>query len=110
MHSTSSREKTPSLVVSLCPISSRFFARSRSSFPPFSMHATFVQICTWCLPHGFRWSMHHVQICTNVARSEEHTSELQSPDHLVCRLLLEKKIIKHIEMIIIRANLNYGTS
>src|SRR5258708_31945988 len=28
-----------------------------------------------------KWSM----------RSEEHTSELQSPDHLVCRLLLEKK-------------------
>src|SRR5258708_29954726 len=26
-----------------------------------------------------------------LARSEEHTSELQSPDHLVCRLLLEKK-------------------
>src|SRR5438552_7018484 len=25
------------------------------------------------------------------SRSEEHTSELQSPDHLVCRLLLEKK-------------------
>src|SRR5947208_4246626 len=28
-------------------------------------------------------------------RSEEHTSELQSPDHLVCRLLLEKKKQKH---------------
>src|SRR5258708_13750854 len=28
-------------------------------------------------------------------RSEEHTSELQSPDHLVCRLLLEKKKKKH---------------
>src|SRR5258708_24257861 len=28
------------------------------------------------------------------ARSEEHTSELQSPDHLVCRLLLEKKNIR----------------
>src|SRR5258708_22351909 len=26
-----------------------------------------------------------------IERSEEHTSELQSPDHLVCRLLLEKK-------------------
>src|SRR5258708_19688636 len=26
-------------------------------------------------------------------RSEEHTSELQSPDHLVCRLLLQKKKI-----------------
>src|SRR5258708_10830387 len=31
-------------------------------------------------------SVHH-----GVVRSEEHTSELQSPDHLVCRLLLEKK-------------------
>src|SRR5258708_27585829 len=29
------------------------------------------------------------------ARSEEHTSELQSPDHLVCRLLLEKKKKRH---------------
>src|SRR5258708_30932852 len=29
-------------------------------------------------------------------RSEEHTSELQSPDHLVCRLLLEKKKKKPI--------------
>src|SRR5258708_20766438 len=29
-------------------------------------------------------------ICDRI-RSEEHTSELQSPDHLVCRLLLEKK-------------------
>src|SRR5258708_11367607 len=28
-------------------------------------------------------------------RSEEHTSELQSPDHLVCRLLLEKKNMPH---------------
>src|SRR5258708_8928936 len=28
---------------------------------------------------------------TRRGRSEEHTSELQSPDHLVCRLLLEKK-------------------
>src|SRR5258708_21196791 len=30
-----------------------------------------------------------------LARSEEHTSELQSPDHLVCRLLLEKKNKRH---------------
>src|SRR5438552_13032277 len=28
-------------------------------------------------------------------RSEEHTSELQSPDHLVCRLLLEKKKLQY---------------
>src|SRR5438552_16451728 len=32
----------------------------------------------------------HVDLIGNT-RSEEHTSELQSPDHLVCRLLLEKK-------------------
>src|SRR5258708_29789147 len=34
-------------------------------------------------------------------RSEEHTSELQSPDHLVCRLLLEKKkrkMLMHAEV------------
>src|SRR5690348_17947984 len=34
------------------------------------------------VPAGFEWR-----------RSEEHTSELQSPVHLVCRLLLEKKKI-----------------
>src|SRR5258708_23224771 len=28
---------------------------------------------------------------SHLQRSEEHTSELQSPDHLVCRLLLDKK-------------------
>src|SRR5258708_20288854 len=31
-------------------------------------------------------------------RSEEHTSELQSPDHLVCRLLLEKKKKTHTNL------------
>src|SRR5258708_28384230 len=31
------------------------------------------------------------QVVLQEPRSEEHTSELQSPDHLVCRLLLEKK-------------------
>src|SRR5258708_35786193 len=30
-------------------------------------------------------------VLDGILRSEEHTSELQSPDHLVCRLLLEKK-------------------
>src|SRR5207244_13624291 len=32
-----------------------------------------------------------VEVARRLVRSEEHTSELQSPDHLVCRLLLEKK-------------------
>src|SRR5258708_31057206 len=35
-------------------------------------------------------------------RSEEHTSELQSPDHLVCRLLLEKKNqLKSISLVLL---------
>src|SRR5438552_4730162 len=43
-----------------------------------------------------RFQRHHqgeMLICQmdEFFRSEEHTSELQSPDHLVCRLLLEKK-------------------
>src|SRR5690554_7334161 len=50
---------------------------------------------------GFRHSMHVffllvsaalLVVCSNnFSRSEEHTSELQSRPHLVCRLLLEKK-------------------
>src|SRR5690348_17649424 len=42
----------------------------------------------WCglgMPKQELWMRHHA------SRSEEHTSELQSPVHLVCRLLLEKK-------------------
>src|SRR5574344_876865 len=38
-------------------------------------------------------------------RSEEHTSELQSPDHLVCRLLLEKKKL-HLELLRIHLKLH----
>src|SRR5258708_18479574 len=43
-----------------------------------------------CLPCQ---TWRHMSFATSVerTRSEEHTSELQSPDHLVCRLLLEKK-------------------
>src|SRR5258708_21884316 len=48
---------------------------------------------------------HHVADDASVRdatwRSEEHTSELQSPDHLVCRLLLEKKKNKNQHIILI---------
>src|SRR5207244_7799011 len=39
---------------------------------------------------------HRGGIDRGLRRSEEHTSELQSPDHLVCRLLLEKKKLRQI--------------
>src|SRR6266581_8716945 len=46
------------------------------------------------------------------SRSEEHTSELQSPVHIVCRLLLEKKNnhtsrTAHLTRITHRATLSY---
>src|SRR5258708_40294949 len=41
-----------------------------------------------------------ILFCKN-SRSEEHTSELQSPDHLVCRLLLEKKKVLNMSSYII---------
>src|SRR5258708_9624160 len=50
----------------------------------------------FCLLHSYGDDLKAVvrHALSNLAmgvRSEEHTSELQSPDHLVCRLLLEKK-------------------
>src|SRR5207244_13470627 len=52
------------------------------------------RLCSGCQRNGganaTRWPQWDVYQ-DSPARSEEHTSELQSPDHLVCRLLLEKK-------------------
>src|SRR5687768_18600565 len=49
----------------------------------------------WCccrtLPACRRWSISPRCATASCGRSEEHTSELQSRLHLVCRLLLEKK-------------------
>src|SRR5687768_17791262 len=42
---------------------------------------------------GFTWWGYGSGFMTQLGRSEEHTSELQSRLHLVCRLLLEKKNI-----------------
>src|SRR5258708_30077306 len=47
------------------------------------------------LQRGWEWTAHGaLPSMRERGRSEEHTSELQSPDHLVCRLLLEKKKTK----------------
>src|SRR4051812_49716627 len=39
----------------------------------------------------------HPRAAREVSRSEEHTSELQSHVNLVCRLLLEKKKVVHVD-------------
>src|SRR3712207_6927079 len=46
-------------------------------------------------------------LCTSLLRSEEHTSELQSRQYLVCRLLLEKK--KKNEHILLATQLQFHT-
>src|SRR5947208_9707486 len=45
----------------------------------------------WAMAHKFPADEALTAVKGIEFRSEEHTSELQSPDHLVCRLLLEKK-------------------
>src|SRR5690348_17673055 len=47
--------------------------------------------CLGILPHGLAPAEAAGRLDLTPLRSEEHTSELQSPVHLVCRLLLEKK-------------------
>src|SRR5256885_7381950 len=80
----------------------------RSTFPERPLFIC--AIASWKSPNGYRWVMsgdtstlpvlrycevrsHVSQIRRPKMRSEEHTSELQSPCNLVCRLLLEKKQI-----------------
>src|SRR5690625_5452752 len=48
----------------------------------------------WCTAGITLLTVHEkaiIKLCQSTKRSEEHTSELQSRGHLVCRLLLEKK-------------------
>src|SRR2546422_6841035 len=57
------------------------------------VHLTESQSWQWAfqtLREASRWDLPDADV-----RSEEHTSELQSRLHLVCRLLLEKKKTKH---------------
>src|SRR5947209_9578495 len=60
-----------------------------------ALHGLFYQRCTLLfLPHVSRAEEGFAALFANdsgEARSEEHTSELQSRQYLVCRLLLEKK-------------------
>src|SRR3954449_13634668 len=53
---------------------------------------TGVQTCALPIDRkSTRLNSSHTLILCRIIRSEEHTSELQSHSHLVCRLLLEKK-------------------
>src|SRR5258708_22045660 len=64
-----------------------------SALPKFGTAVTFEMVKDFAEEYLKSLKAYSVSIFKQVAteRSEEHTSELQSPDHLVCRLLLEKK-------------------
>src|SRR5258708_24336826 len=62
----------------------------RSRFEDYSFVRAVAEMNDGRLYMSQRW----VKAAGGCSRSEEHTSELQSPDHLVCRLLLEKKKTK----------------
>src|SRR5258708_16896374 len=65
----------------------------RSSTAPDAQVASVAERCTTSCSSTATSAVTPVfsRASTSTKRSEEHTSELQSPDHLVCRLLLEKK-------------------
>src|SRR5687768_18217952 len=65
--------------------------------PPRSTLFPYTTLFRSSLPADIRRARSHETIrrlCASFSRSEEHTSELQSRLHLVCRLLLEKKKTK----------------
>src|SRR5258708_21186984 len=62
-----------------------FKIRSKTFFKSSLLIAVLIEIIL------FIFSQYLLMLVVASFRSEEHTSELQSPDHLVCRLLLEKK-------------------
>src|SRR5690348_18223396 len=63
----------------------RFFSASMVIWSPVRIRPMGPPSCA----SGVTWQT--IKPCDPPERSEEHTSELQSPVHLVCRLLLEKK-------------------
>src|SRR5258708_28553483 len=64
-----------------------------SDVPPLTRLPTETRRMLTRPPNGATMRVNSKLSCAD--RSEEHTSELQSPDHLVCHLLLEKKKINN---------------
>src|SRR5258708_15274787 len=64
------------------------FVSRYSNARPFPYSPRLVRVAAGSRPRSRSSALARVAV---FHRSEEHTSELQSPDHLVCRLLLEKK-------------------
>src|SRR2546426_2999111 len=72
----------------------------RNSTPSSVIRRSFARLQTWKPPESVRSAPSQP-----MKRSEEHTSELQSPCNLVCRLLLEKK--KNFNRHLVRRSSSY---
>src|SRR5438876_4156735 len=83
LYRPSSRLATPVVYKGSGVVSGSCAPEKRLRTNPMNNPATIQPIVHRVCPESLLWR-----------RSEEHTSELQSPVHLVCRLLLEKKKIK----------------
>src|SRR5258708_25141115 len=75
----------------------------RSPVMPHGSSDSYILAQEECAGHSSKFVRVVIVACDNrealrSGRSEEHTSELQSPDHLVCRLLLEKKKKSNISL------------
>src|SRR3989454_8282597 len=68
----------------------------RSRKPPYAKATAFKHVYSYV--GGWSGSDYVKNILVDEKRSEEHTSELQSPCNLVCRLLLEKKKKKRLDV------------
>src|SRR3712207_7675379 len=77
----------------LFPYTTLFRSALRFGGPGFHWFGSWAR--TWCRSPGHVEAASHIAqpeaLTTTIYRSEEHTSELQSRQYLVCRLLLEKK-------------------
>src|SRR5690554_7295032 len=73
--------------------SKRTFAFLTNNFDLTATQIAFLYKQRWQIELFFKWIKQNLKIKSfwGTTRSEEHTSELQSRPHLVCRLLLEKK-------------------
>src|SRR5258708_14670172 len=88
----------------LFPYTTLFRSRCTGANATIGARSGSLPLPTWASPQYFSWVLRLVTFIPGASslvywrRSEEHTSELQSPDHLVCRLLLEKKkkVVKYM--------------
>src|SRR2546429_2700717 len=76
-------------------------------FPYTTLFRSQTSVADYPAPKAFESRSPRASACARGHRSEEHTSELQSRLHLVCRLLLEKKKIERYMLVMEKIELSF---